>query len=113
MQRLKQEGYQNIPTVAIGGIKASNIEQIIYQGSTPKKPLDGVAVVSAIVAAEDPQTAAEELRDMVLKSLSIPGKDAMLDVRQDLILETPVILRLIHATKPLSHNMTNLVREWR
>ncbi len=45
-----------IPIVAIGGIHAGNAREVMGAGA------DGLAVVSAIVAAEDPRAAAEELR---------------------------------------------------
>lgn len=45
-----------IPLVAIGGIHAGNAQEVVRAGA------DGVAVVSAIVAAADPRAAAAELR---------------------------------------------------
>ncbi|NLG35381.1 MAG: thiamine phosphate synthase [Lentisphaerae bacterium] len=45
-----------IPVVAIGGIHAGNAGDVIRAGA------DGLAVVSALVAAESPRMAAEELR---------------------------------------------------
>ena len=45
-----------IPLVAIGGIHAGNARDVIRAGA------DGLAVVSAIVAAADPRAAAVELR---------------------------------------------------
>ena len=45
-----------LPLVAIGGIHAGNARDVIRAGA------DGLAVVSAIVAAADPRAAAEELR---------------------------------------------------
>jgi len=47
------------PVVAIGGIKAQNAAQLIRAGAA------GVAVISAIVAAEDVEAAARELRAIV------------------------------------------------
>lgn len=44
-----------LPLVAIGGLNASNAAAVIAGGA------DGVAVVSTIVAAEDPERAAREL----------------------------------------------------
>jgi thiamine-phosphate pyrophosphorylase len=44
-----------IPLVGIGGLNAANAAEVIRCGA------DGVAVVSAIVAAEDPERAAREL----------------------------------------------------
>ena len=48
-------GAVKIPLVAIGGLNLANAAAAILHGA------DGVAVVSAIVAAEDPQKAASEL----------------------------------------------------
>ena len=44
-----------IPLVTIGGLNRSNAAQVIRNGA------DGIAVVSAIVAAEDPEMASREL----------------------------------------------------
>ena len=48
-----------IPLVGIGGLNNSNAAEVIRNGA------DGVAVVSAIVAAEDPETAAMNLKQMI------------------------------------------------
>jgi len=48
-----------LPLVAIGGIKHSNAAQVLQAGA------DGLAVVSAICSAPDPQAAAQSLREMV------------------------------------------------
>lgn len=45
----------SIPLVGIGGLNAGNAADVIQAGA------DGVAVVSAIMAAEDPEAAAREL----------------------------------------------------
>jgi thiamine-phosphate pyrophosphorylase len=49
----------DLPLVGIGGLSAKNAAQVIAQGA------DGVAVVSAIVSADDPETAARELLRIV------------------------------------------------
>ena len=49
----------NIPAVAIGGISLSNVDELAGGG------MDGVAVVSAIFAAKDIQTATRELKHKV------------------------------------------------
>ena len=54
----------SIPAVAIGGITRDNIAQL--KGSR----IDGVAVVSAIFAAEDVKTAAEQLKQEGLSVVS-------------------------------------------
>ena len=45
----------NVPVLAIGGITAKNIGDVVKAGAA------GVAVISAIAAASDPRAAAEEL----------------------------------------------------
>lgn len=50
------------PMVGIGGINKNNTKSIIECG------IDGIAVVSAIVSAQNPQTAAAELRDIINKT---------------------------------------------
>jgi thiamine-phosphate pyrophosphorylase len=49
----------SIPVVAIGGIKASNAAGLIQAGAA------GVAVVSAVMAADDPESATRELCQVV------------------------------------------------
>jgi thiamine-phosphate pyrophosphorylase len=52
----------DLPLVGIGGLKAGNAAEAIRHGA------DGVAVVSAIVSAEDPAAAARELSQVVAKA---------------------------------------------
>lgn len=51
----------DVPIVAIGGINRGNIQDVIRAGA------DSAAVVSAVVAQDDPSEAAHELRDLILK----------------------------------------------
>lgn len=48
-----------IPVIAIGGVNASNAAQAILAGA------DGVAVISAVVGAQDITKAAQQLREIV------------------------------------------------
>jgi thiamine-phosphate pyrophosphorylase len=52
----------NLPLVGIGGLHQGNAAEIIGNGA------DGVAVVSAIVAAQDPMQAARGLKDVIAKA---------------------------------------------
>ena len=52
----------SLPLVGIGGLNPGNAAEVIRSGA------DGVAVVSAIVAADDPQTAADELKQIILRA---------------------------------------------
>jgi thiamine-phosphate pyrophosphorylase len=59
LARLVRERIPRIPVGAIAGINARNAADVIRAGA------DGVAVVSAVVAAADPAQAARELRSIV------------------------------------------------
>lgn len=50
----------DIPVYAIGGLNAANVETVKPAG------IDGVAVVSAIMKANDPLTAAQRLRQQII-----------------------------------------------
>jgi len=52
----------DLPLVAIGGINASNAAAVIEAGA------DGIAVVSAICAAPDPEEAARQLKKIILET---------------------------------------------
>lgn len=85
-------GYGHVSTVCIGGVNASNTASVLAESASPKKSLDGVAVVSAIVAADDPSAVSRDLLGQVVVG-RIPG-----------------VIKKVAETTPLSHNMTNLVR---
>jgi thiamine-phosphate pyrophosphorylase len=51
-----------LPLVAIGGLNAGNAADIIRKGA------DGVAVVSAIVGADDPERAARRLKNVIAEA---------------------------------------------
>lgn len=115
LQVLDDNGHSGVPVVCIGGLNASNVFQVMFRGSPQGNPVDGVAVVSAIMAAENPQAASQHLLDLVVTSdklnrsaeprsgrSSIETKEHILDL-------VPQVIKTVHETKPLSHNMTNLV----
>jgi thiamine-phosphate diphosphorylase/hydroxyethylthiazole kinase len=85
----------------------------LYQSSDSKKKLDGVAVVSAIMAARNPKNAAEEILNLIntpppfaAASLTNTGKKSD---PGHLIEQIPAIIKAVAEKQPLSHNMTNLV----
>jgi thiamine-phosphate pyrophosphorylase len=51
-----------IPIVAIGGLNPTNAEEVIKNGA------DGIAVVSAIVSAKDPEKEARKLKTIIIKA---------------------------------------------
>lgn len=48
-----------VPVLAIGGIDASNVREVLATGAS------GIAIISAVLAAEDPESAARKLRRAV------------------------------------------------
>lgn len=98
-----------LPVVAIGGITIDNTPAIIHTGA------EGVAVISAIVAATDPETAARNLLRQVeqaKKHNSLhthdtieKGKMNMSNIKN----QAATILARLRETKPLVHHMTNFV----
>lgn len=118
LSTLAERGHGGVPAVCIGGINASNIPQVLFRGSPPAKPLDGVAVVSAIMAAADPETESRRLLGLVRDASSRNGGvggprtgQAAARTKEELLGLVPGAIRAVHDQKPLSHNMTNLV--WR
>lgn len=92
LSSLVDAGYAAIPVVCIGGINASNTTSVLSQSVAPgKKALDGVAVVSALVAAADPAAASRDLLGQVIRS------------------KVPEVIQAVASKTPISHNMTNLV----
>lgn len=53
----------SIPWTTMGGIKASNIEQVVAHGA--RRP----AVITAVTAAPDPEAAARQLRGLIRRGL--------------------------------------------
>lgn len=102
-----------IKTVCIGGINTSNTSRVVWQSSAGGKSLDGVAVVSAIMAAADPEAAARELAALV-KAVPAFAKSVVTPSERDrspaqLVDLAPAVIWAVSGGKPLSHNMTNLV----
>ena len=54
-----------LPLVGIGGLNTKNAADVIRNGA------DGVAVVSAIVAADDPETAAGDLKKIITEARQV------------------------------------------
>lgn len=53
-------------------MNAVTVQRVLYQASDSSKQLDGVAVVSAIIAAEDPKKASEELLRLIKSHPRLP-----------------------------------------
>ncbi|KAH7349477.1 hydroxyethylthiazole kinase [Plectosphaerella cucumerina] len=118
LDSLAQAGHGATATVCIGGINASNVQRVLYQSAAPTKTLDGVAVVSAIIAAPSPESASRNLSTLIRApppfasglplDPSSTAPSASISSR-DIVAAVPDIIRSVAETSPLSHNMTNLV----
>jgi thiamine-phosphate diphosphorylase / hydroxyethylthiazole kinase len=102
------------PSVCIGGVNAANLQRIVFQCGSPEVELNGVAVVSAIMAASDPQAAARSLLDLVknrpaFQVDTFEERSGACDAQSILDL-VPSVIQRTHEITPLSHNMTNIVR---
>jgi thiamine-phosphate diphosphorylase/hydroxyethylthiazole kinase len=108
-----RQAKSTVKAVCIGGINASNLSRVLWQSTANCKALDGVAVVSAIMAAVDPEASARELRQLV----KIPPPFAKWAVTRNDQNRSPKelidcvgwVIRGVREVKPISHNMTNLV----
>ena len=117
--------------MCIGGINAANAQRVLFQsealgdgrGPGGGRALDGVAVVSAVVAELDPEAAARELARRV-RARPFPFQRGLLppplsprasggaddaSVVASLLARVPNVIRAVAERRPLSHNMTNLV----
>ncbi|CAI7614784.1 unnamed protein product [Penicillium manginii] len=101
----------SVNTVAIGGINHSNVQRVIYQSESPKKALDGVAIVSAIMAADDPKAATEELTKLIKNApaFALARQVPRTNEVEALLQEVPAIVRKMVEVHPLVHNMINFV----
>ncbi|KAF3224311.1 hypothetical protein TWF191_006093 [Orbilia oligospora] len=105
-----------LPSVAIGSINATNLQAVLYKSRpTEGLPLAGVAVVSAIISSNDPESAASGLLSLYKSpppwASSPPSQaTAFNHFYLPLILDKVVtILRTIKEHKPLVHHITNAV----
>ncbi|KAJ3414961.1 hypothetical protein HDV05_005792 [Chytridiales sp. JEL 0842] len=113
-----------LPVVTIGGINAGNVEEVlkgVEEATNGKWRLSGVAVVSAIIAHQDPESAARELASKV-RPLVVPVPHAAVDVKEadhlipylsqpsaQFVDRVTAALDRIKSSKPLVHSITNYV----
>jgi len=89
----------SIPVVGVGGITLDNTPAVIKAGAA------GVAVISAVAGAEDPEQVARALRK------AINAQRARCEARSDTFDTTSIAgaLSRIRQERPLIHHITNLV----
>lgn len=99
-------------TVAIGGLHPENIERVLYQcvSSDGKRSLDGISVVSDIMAAKDAGAATKRLRHL-LDNSSYRFVNLALQ-NQAITSETyKEVINQVTINRPLVQHMTNKVHQ--
>lgn len=97
--------------MSIGGINHANVQRVLYQSQSPNKGLDGVAIVSAIVAADDPKASAEEFVKLIKSTpvFKLASKASGANTPETLVAEVHQTVRKMVEAHPLVHNMINFV----
>ncbi|KAL4260942.1 Thiamine biosynthetic bifunctional enzyme Thi4 [Pleurotus pulmonarius] len=103
-----------IKAVAIGGIKSTNLLRTLYGAvSQIGHILDGVAVVSDIVASQNPQNAAANLSAIIHKFKAqkhiVPAMISTPLTSEGVLKQVLDIFAAIKKTSPLIHQITNTV----
>ncbi|ANB12469.1 bifunctional hydroxyethylthiazole kinase/thiamine-phosphate diphosphorylase [Sugiyamaella lignohabitans] len=96
---------RRIQSVAIGGINQSNAESVIKESFSAHDHLDGVAVVSCIIGAEDAFKATKQLKETVVEALDIMKSRTI----RELLAATTYMVAAVAETSPFVHHMTNTV----
>jgi thiamine-phosphate diphosphorylase / hydroxyethylthiazole kinase len=110
-----ESGDYPVKTVAIGGLNASNVGRVRYQSSIRETQtfIDGVAVVSALMSAENPRETANQLKQAFLETPIFITQPTWKPTRNlkaiDLRNEIVKILTTIQKETPLVHHLTNNV----
>lgn len=101
----------SVGTVSIGGINHSNVQRVLYQSKSPAKGLDGVAIVSAIIGADDPKASAEKFTDLIKNTplFALAPQPSRLNEVEALLQDVPAVVRKMTDAHPLVHNMINFV----
>lgn len=112
---LKKEADYDIKSVAIGGVNHSNAQFVLFQSATPEKKLDGVAVVSCIMAQKDAAHATKTLADKIKtpgpwvgSPISSKAK-SQAEIAEQLAQVAPLIAQKVVEKSPLLHHITNNV----
>lgn len=106
----------DIQAVAIGGIKISNALQVLHGGVAPSdyRSLDGLAIVSEIMASQQPLEQAKGLRHIIdsFKLSKIPPVFSSQHTKYDvtsLVGQAGQLLKSVRNLSPLVHQITNIV----
>jgi thiamine-phosphate diphosphorylase / hydroxyethylthiazole kinase len=105
---------KSIPCVAIGSINRTNVQRVLHQSAAGGNRLNGIALVSAIIASSDPFRSAQNLYDLIKSTsskfyASTSHSSPLISDPTTLLSKISQIVKSHADTKPLCHNMTNTV----
>ncbi|KIV92097.1 hydroxyethylthiazole kinase [Exophiala mesophila] len=105
---------KSIPCVAIGSINSRNVQRVLHQSAHGTNRLNGVAVVSAIMASSDPRESAKQLVDLIKSTpqkfyASVSPTSSTRTNISEIVAEIPDIIKTHVTSSTLTHNMTNTV----
>ncbi|KAI8069446.1 Hydroxyethylthiazole kinase family-domain-containing protein [Gongronella butleri] len=104
---LKSIASRPIPAVAIGGINLTNAEQLLVESRHEDVHLAGLAIVSAIIAANDPKAVCESFSDILTRS--IPRQGSQRQSAEYILAHLPRAVSLLRSATPMIHHITNNV----
>ncbi|KAF5092877.1 hypothetical protein D0Z00_004364 [Geotrichum galactomycetum] len=122
LKRILELNNAQVETVAIGGINPTNVQKVIYGSRVSDSvKLDGVAVVSCVMASKDAATASRILSQLIkatppwvhlqqqqLASNTAPALSAA-SIEQAIRELAPQVVRAVTQRAPLVHHITNNV----
>lgn len=97
-------GNKKISSVAIGGVNETNAAKVLYQCAIPGQSLDGVAVVSCIMAHENAAQATQLLKKVIAGP--VPWIRALGNYSDG---DLGAKIEKLQSSKPLIHHITNNV----
>jgi thiamine-phosphate diphosphorylase / hydroxyethylthiazole kinase len=91
-------------------ISLSNVRRVIYESQANNRGLDGVAIVSAIMGADDPKTVAAEFSKLFTALPAfVPQTPVRVNDVHALLSRVPHAVRRVATERPLVHSMINFV----
>ncbi|GBL51399.1 hydroxyethylthiazole_kinase [Candidozyma auris] len=102
---LRAHSNKNVKCVAIGGINSTNASKVMYQCAIPGRGIDGVAVVSCIMAAPDAAAATQDLVKELSSDVPWLDKEVVKGAASNMKDAWQAMLK----RKPLVHHVTNNV----
>lgn len=103
-----KEADYKIKCVAIGGINHSNADKVLYQCQVTEQKLDGVAVVSCIMASADARKATLDLAKIIASEPAFSITTRLSESNLDSFLKRHGI-KTLGQVQPLVHHITNNV----